>query len=118
MNDKKKKPYIEGEEAIEALEEITSEELDIERKVDRVRLVIHLKQRMKERGITQMELSEMSGVRQATISQLSRGHIERLHVPTLEKIAWALGIEDITKLITFESESEIMNAANPFNVEF
>src|SRR5699024_8674743 len=85
---------------------------------DRVRVVLHLKRRMAERGLTQTQLSEMTGIRQATISQLSRGHIERLHLPTLEKIAWALDIDDITKLITFESESEIMNAANPFDVEF
>ena len=116
MNNKKKS-YIEGEEAIEALEEITSEELEEERRLDRIRLVIHLKKRMAERGITQMELSEKANVRQATISQLSRGHVERLHVPTIEKIAQAMEIDDITRLITFELESEIINASNPFDIE-
>lgn len=85
---------------------------------DCVRLVIHLKKLLAERGLTQTQLAEMSGVRQATISQLTRGHIERLHVPTIEKIANALNINDITQLITLESESEIMNAANPFNIDF
>jgi|SRR5690606_21211985 len=105
------KNFLVGEDA----EKISE---DSEDQYDRVRVVIHLKHRMAERGLTQMQLSEMSGVRQATISQLSRGHIERLHIPTLEKIAWALGIEDITKLITFELESEIMNMANPFGIEY
>ncbi|MGY4690308.1 helix-turn-helix domain-containing protein [Salibacterium sp. K-3] len=84
---------------------------------ERLFVVIHLKQRMKERNLTQMQLSEMSGVRQATISQLSRGHAEKIHVPTLEKIAAAMGITDITQLITFEMESEIMSQSNPFEIE-
>ena len=109
-SDKNKKTI----EALKALENYDDTE---DRYFDRVRMVIHLKQRMTERGITQMELSEKAGVRQATISQLSRGHVERLHVPTIEKIAQALEIDDITQLITLELESEIMNAANPFDIE-
>lgn len=104
-----------SQEALKALEEATSED---EYSQDRVRIVIHLKKRMAERGLTQMQLHEMSGVRQATISQLSRGHVERLHIPAIEKIAQAMGINDITQLITLESESEIMNMANPFDVEY
>ena len=69
-----------------------------------IRLVIHLKQHMKERNLTQTQLAEMSGVRQAAISQLSRGHSEKLHVPTLEKLAYALGITDITKLLSLEEK--------------
>jgi len=110
-NDKSK----ETEEALKALDNYDDTE---DKYFDRVHLVIHLKQRMAERGITQMELSEKAGVRQATISQLSRGHIERLHVPSIEKIAQALELDDITQLITLELESEIMNAANPFDIEY
>lgn len=69
-----------------------------------IRLVIHLKERMAEIGLTQMKLAELSGVRQATISQLSRGHIDRLHIPSLEKIAQAMNIKDINQLITFVNE--------------
>lgn len=105
------KPYKTGEEALKALE--GNDDFD-----DRVRLVIHLKKRLTERNMTQTELAEKAGVRQATISQLSRGHVERLHVPTLEKIATALNINDITQLLTFELESEIMNLANPFDIEY
>lgn len=107
-----------SKETLEALKALDNYDDTEDKYFDRVRLVIHLKQRMAERGITQMELSEKSGVRQATISQLSRGHIERLHVPSIEKIAQALELDDITQLITFELESEIMNAANPFDVEY
>ncbi|MBM7713037.1 putative XRE-type DNA-binding protein [Bacillus thermophilus] len=110
-----RKNFLVGEDAVKALEEYDDTEDHL---YDRVRVVIHLKQRMAERALTQMQLSEMSGVRQATISQLSRGYVERLHIPTLEKIAWALGIEDITQLITFELESEIMNMANPYGIEY
>ncbi|API94342.1 hypothetical protein BKP57_17720 [Virgibacillus sp. 6R] len=73
---------------------------------------------MQERGLTQSQLSEMTGVRQATISQLSRGYIERLHIPTLEKIANALKITDINQLMSLDLESEIMNMANPYDVSF
>lgn len=113
MNDDKNKSFKFGKEA---LEDLYNEKYE-DNPIDRVRMVIHLKQRMKERNITQTQLSELADVRQATISQLSRGHIERLHVPTIEKIAAALNIEDITKLLTFEAESEIMNAANPFDID-
>lgn len=113
------KNIITGEEALNALyRENTPEDDEQERLNNRIRIVIHLKQRMKERNLTQKELSELTGVRQATISQLSRGYIERLHIPTLEKIAAALNITDIRHLLTFEIEGEIMNMANPFDVDF
>lgn len=110
------KSFILGQEALDALAVETGTDRE-DREYDRVRIVIHLKKRMAERGLTQMELSEMSGVRQATISQLSRGHAERLHVPTLEKIAHAMSIKDLAQLMTFEAESEIMNMANPYEIE-
>lgn len=74
-----------------------------------IKTIFHLKQRMKERNLTQTQLAELAGVRQATISQLSRGYIERLHIPTLEKIAAALDVNDIRQLLTFETEGEIIN---------
>lgn len=111
------KSYTVGEDAFNALPDETEADIEV-RENDRVRIVIHLKKRMAEQGLTQMQLHEMSGVRQATISQLSRGHVERLHIPAIEKIAHAMGINDISQLITLESESEIMNMANPFDVEY
>lgn len=110
------KPFKVGEDA---LPDLIMTEADKENEAyDKLHVILHLKQRMDERGLTQMQLAEMADVRQATISQLTRGNIERLHIPTLEKIAWALDITDITQLLTFELESEIMNLANPYNVKF
>lgn len=110
----KEKPFKSGEEAKEAL--LSGDLNEVE--YDPVHIILHLKQRMDERGLTQTQLSEMSGVRQATISQLTRGNVERLHIPTLEKLAQAMDITDITQLITFEPESEIMNMSNPFNIKY
>jgi len=113
----KNKNYIIGMDAIDALQE-TEADRENAKYGDPLHIILHLKQRMTERGLTQMQLAEMSGVRQATISQFARGNIERLHIPSLEKIARAMDITDITQLLTFELESEIMNMANPFGIEY
>ncbi len=105
--------YINGEDALKAL--FTNNEVDSQ---DPIHIIFHLKARMKERNLTQQQLAEMSGVRQATISQLCRGNVERLHIPSLEKIAAAMGITELHKLITFELESEIMSGGNPFDIDF
>lgn len=105
-----------GKEALDLLYSNTDEPQEPEH--DPVHIILHLKQRMAERNITQMQLSEMAGVRQAAISQLSRGNVEKLHIPTLEKIASAMGITDITQLLTFVPESEIMSGGNPYHIKF
>ena len=89
-----------------------------EPELDPLHIILHLKARMKERNLTQQQLAEMSGVRQATISQLCRGNVERLHIPSLEKIAAAMGITELNKLLTFELESEIMSGGNPYDIDF
>ncbi|AWE07902.1 hypothetical protein DCE79_11115 [Lysinibacillus sp. 2017] len=105
--------YINGEDALKAL--FNNNEVDPH---DPIHIIFHLKARMKERGLTQQQLAEMSGVRQATISQLCRGNVERLHIPTLEKIAAAMNITDITQLLSFLPESEIMSGGNPYDIVF
>lgn len=105
--------FINGEDALNALYTDIGDDT-----LDPLHIIIHLKERMKERNLTQQQLAEMSGVRQATISQLCRGNVERLHIPSLEKIAAAMGITELHKLITFELESEIMSGGNPFDVDF
>lgn len=107
--------YLTGEDALKAL--YAQEDSD-EPEYDPVHIIFHLKARMKERGLTQQQLADMSGVRQATISQLCRGNIERLHIPTLEKIAAAMNITDITQLLSFLPESEIMSGGNPYDIVF
>lgn len=105
--------YINGDDALKALFNGNEEDSH-----DPVHIIFHLKQRMKERGLTQQQLAEMSGVRQATISQLCRGNVEKLHIPTLEKIASAMNITDITLLLSFLPESEIMSGGNPYDIVY
>lgn len=50
--------------------------------------------------LTQKELSELSGVRQASISQLSRGFVSRISIEHIERIANALKIDDISEIIS------------------
>jgi putative transcriptional regulator len=44
-------------------------------------------------GLTQMQLSERAGVRQATISDLETGNAERIAFSTIEKLCRALSIK-------------------------
>lgn len=105
--------YSTGEDALKALLIPGGEDNH-----DPIHIIFHLKQRMKEKGLTQQQLAEMSGVRQATISQLCRGNVERLHIPTLEKIAAVMKITDISQLLSFLPESEIMSGGNPYDIVY
>ncbi|PIH55335.1 helix-turn-helix transcriptional regulator [Paenibacillus sp. LK1] len=67
-----------------------------------MRLHINLKEVMKERGITQTELSAMSNVTQAKISNLCNNKMQELNIGILERIATALEIEDISILMQFK----------------
>lgn len=67
---------------------------------------IRLNEVMQERGLTQTKLSEMTGVRQAAISEMSRNIREQVNLKTLEKIADKLEIDDISELLVIEKESE------------
>ncbi|MEK4509462.1 helix-turn-helix domain-containing protein [Paenibacillus sp. FSL K6-2524] len=67
-------------------------------------LNIKLKEVLKKNGMTQMQLSEKSGVNQARISQLCSPKTKRkeVNLEMLEKIALALNIKDISELMQFE----------------
>ncbi|WP_085508816.1 helix-turn-helix domain-containing protein [Thalassobacillus devorans] len=71
-----------------------------------MKLRIKLDHLMKERGLTQRELSEEAGVRQAAISQLARGYVSRISIDHIERIATALNITDINELITLVDNEE------------
>ena len=58
---------------------------------------------MEERGLTQKKLSELSGVRESTISDIVRGSRTLINFEHFEKIARALEISEITELIDFEN---------------
>jgi transcriptional regulator with XRE-family HTH domain len=77
-------------------------------------LVVELRLDMvlKKRDMTQKELAELTGIRPAAISQLTRGFVDRLNLDHIARIANALGIEDIRELITLNYESEVWNMSN------
>lgn len=66
------------------------------------KIKIRLNEVMQERGLTQTKLAEITGVRQAAISEMSRNIREQINLRTLEKIAEKLEIDDITELIRIE----------------
>ncbi|MBF1195930.1 MAG: helix-turn-helix transcriptional regulator [Fusobacterium periodonticum] len=63
---------------------------------------LKLKSLLEERGLTQKKLSELSGVRESTISDIVRGSRTLINFEHFEKLARALEISDITELIDFE----------------
>lgn len=68
-------------------------------------VVITLKETLSERGITQSELSKLSGLRPSTVSSLLNGNT-RIEFETIDKIAKALEINDISKIISLENRED------------
>lgn len=56
-------------------------------------LVLTLKEAREARGLTQSELAEAVGVRQATISDLETGKSRRIELDLLERLAATLKVE-------------------------
>lgn len=54
---------------------------------------IALREKRKERGMTQTELAEKAGVRQATISELETGETRRVDLDVLDRLCKALRVE-------------------------
>jgi putative transcriptional regulator len=54
---------------------------------------VTLKEARKEAGLTQSELAEKAGVRQATISELETGNTRRVDLDVLDRLCDALGVE-------------------------
>ncbi|MGV7117389.1 helix-turn-helix domain-containing protein [Paenibacillus kyungheensis] len=65
---------------------------------------ILLKEAMKKRNFTQMQLSELSGVRQAAISELYRNTRQEINLIMIAKLATAMDIKDISELLQFDDE--------------
>ena len=70
---------------------------------------IKLKHLLDQRGMTQKELSELTGIRPAAISSLARGYIERLNINHLERICDALDISNMNELLCIH----VTKVANP-----
>ncbi|WP_068505650.1 helix-turn-helix domain-containing protein [Paenibacillus kribbensis] len=71
-----------------------------------MKLTLKLREVMKEKGVTQMELSKKANVRQAAISELCRNEREEVNLAMLTRIAQALEINDISVLMQFEKSEE------------
>ena len=63
------------------------------------RVKLRVKELLEEEGITQKKLAEMAGVRESTISDIVRGTRTVINFEHLGKIATALEISDIRKII-------------------
>lgn len=67
---------------------------------------IRLKEILKERGITQSELSQSTGIRPNAISSLCRNYVDRLNIDHLERICDELGISNMNDLIEIKENLE------------
>lgn len=63
------------------------------------KVVCHLKRILEERGWEQKKLAEITGIREATISEMVRNKNKMFPRHTIEKIADALDIDDISLLL-------------------
>ncbi|MEI7028250.1 helix-turn-helix domain-containing protein [Paenibacillus sp. y28] len=63
------------------------------------RVVVKISELAKEYNITLRELSRLSDVRHAALSELSNGKRENINFNHIERIAEALNITDIRKII-------------------
>lgn len=61
---------------------------------------INIDKLLKDSGMNQSDFADKVGIRQAAISQLSRGFVSRISIDHIEKIATALNIDDINDIIT------------------
>ncbi|OME31778.1 helix-turn-helix transcriptional regulator [Paenibacillus sp. FSL E2-0274] len=66
-----------------------------------LKIKLKIKELLKERGVTQMELSGLTGIAQARVSKLCSPNRQEVNLEMLEKIANKLEITDISLLIDF-----------------
>lgn len=63
---------------------------------------LKIKDLLEKRGITQKELSKLTGIRESTISEIVRESKTVMNFEHLAQIAEALQVTDIRKLMDFE----------------
>lgn len=66
------------------------------------KVVVKIPALLKRHGISLRELSRLSDVRHAALSELSNGKRENINFSHIEKIADALGISDIREIIDLD----------------
>lgn len=62
---------------------------------------LKVKELLIEKGISQKELSKMTGIRESTVSEICRGTKETINKEHISKIAETLGITEIGQIIEF-----------------
>lgn len=67
-----------------------------------VTIKLNVKHLLEDRGMTQKELSQLSGITESKISALVRGYFERIQVSHLERLATVFEITDMNELFTIE----------------
>ena len=70
------------------------------------KIKLNINKLLKERGLSQRKLAQMSNVRAAAINQMSQNKREKVSLHHLERIANVLNIDDINELITLEDEAK------------
>jgi putative transcriptional regulator len=65
-------------------------------------LYIRLKEVLQERNLSQKQLAQMTGLREATVSEITRNTKTSINVEHLAKILRALNINDLNKLIKIQ----------------
>ncbi|MEQ6355262.1 helix-turn-helix transcriptional regulator [Lysinibacillus sp. M3] len=65
---------------------------------------VKLKKVLKDKNLTQEQLSEMTGIRRATISEISTNSKTAMNRIHLARIAEVLEIDDIRELVDFKNE--------------
>ena len=63
---------------------------------------LKIKDLLEKRGITQKELSKLTGIRESTISEIERESKTVMNFEHLAQIAEALQVTDIRELMDFE----------------
>ena len=67
---------------------------------------IKLREALKQRRLSQTDLHNMTGIRQAAISVMARNKVRRIEFDHIEKIAEALSIEDMNELLRIIEEED------------
>lgn len=70
------------------------------------KIILKIKEELKNKGYEQKKLAEMTGLTERTISEMCNNKVERIPKTALAKIADALEIDDINKLIIIEKDAE------------
>ena len=67
---------------------------------------LRLQEVLNERHISQKKLAELTGIRQATISEICRGAKQGMNFKHMAKIAKVLEVKDIRELVDYAPEKE------------